>query len=152
PERYDPQAEAIDVALTRRVELGDTTGQRPTREREVAYVLYAGPGETGRLEIVDVTDPGRPPVLRRVRIGEQGGPGGGGARLGSFTPPVLFSRYAIGGDGGLLVQDVTRSEEARLVARLGGVAGARDVAGEAFAFDRMVDETGRQLKDISHEG
>ncbi|HZM00070.1 MAG TPA: multiheme c-type cytochrome, partial [Planctomycetota bacterium] len=55
-ERYDPQSAAIDIALTRRVELGDTTGQRRTRERDIAYVLYSGPGETGRLEIVDVTE------------------------------------------------------------------------------------------------
>jgi hypothetical protein len=151
-QRYEPQLSAIDISLTRRVELGDTTGQRPTRERDVAYLLYASPDGTGRVEVVDVTESTRPPTLDRVRIGDQGGPVGGGALVRSFNPPALASRYAVGGDGGLLVIDVTRSDDARLVARLGGVAGAKDVAAEAFAFDRMIDETGRQLKDISHEG
>lgn len=150
--RYDPQLSAIDIALTRRVELGDTTGQRATRERDIAYLLSTSADGNGRTEIIDVTESTRPPTLDRVRIGPREGPPGGGALIRSFNPPALVSRYAVGAEDGLIVQDVTRSDDARTVARLTGVGGARDVAAEAFAFDRMLDETGRQLKDISHEG
>src|SRR5262249_42497455 len=67
-------------------------------------------------------------------------------------PPELVSRFLVAGEGGLLFQDVTRSDEARNGQRLAGVEGARGVAAEAFAFDRMLDETGGRERDISHAG
>jgi hypothetical protein len=155
PSRYGNALEAVDVALTGRFDLGDTTGVRPTVERDVAYlVMEVEDGTRGATVVLDVTVPSRPQTLSGVGIGQGSGlnPLSGGTLVRSFNPPVLVTRLAVAGAGGVLLQDVTLSEEARNEARLIGVPGARDVAAEAFAFDRMVDETGRQLKDISHEG
>jgi hypothetical protein len=149
--RYDLGADAIDVALTGRFELGDTSGLRPTVERDVAYLLLASEdGQRGATVLLDVTDPVRPGQLARVVIGGGQAPVGGASLVRSFNPPVLVSRVAVAGAGGLLFQEVTDSEQAANGPRLVGIDAARDVAVEAFAFDRMVDETGRQLKDISH--
>ncbi len=148
-------ARAVDVTLTGRYDLGDTSGARPTVERDVACVLITLAEDTrGLTAVLDVTDPAAPKALSRIAIGQGTDvpPVGGGALVRSFNPPELVTRHVVAGEGGLLFQDVTRSEAGVNGARLPGVAGARDVAAEAFAFDRMLDETGRQLKDISHAG
>jgi hypothetical protein len=155
PSGYGSELLALDVALTGRFDLGDTTGVRPTVERDVAYVVLSdAEGTRGATVVLDVSDPARPMPLSRVNLGPGSNlnPLSAGALVRSFNPPLLVTRLAVATEGGVLVQDMTRSEEAANVARLTGVPGARDVAAEAFAFDRMVDETGRQLKDISHAG
>jgi hypothetical protein len=155
PARYAAELEAVDVELTGRFDLGDTTGVKPTVERDVAYLVLAAPdGTRGATLVLDVSVPSRPAPLGRVNLGPGSNlnPLAGGTLVRSFNPPVLVTRLAVAGEGGVLIQDVTASEEPRNEARLVGVPGARHVAAEAFAFDRMVDETGRQLKDISHEG
>ncbi len=152
--RYAGRLEAVDVCLTGRFDLGDTAGQRPTVERDVAYLLLSDGENAGATLVLDVTDPGLPELLSRAAAGAGTGlpPVSGATLLRSFNPPELASRLLLAGEGGLLFQDVTRSEDARNGALLPGVPGARAVAGEAFAFDRMLDETGRVHKDISHAG
>jgi hypothetical protein len=155
PSAYGSDLLAVDVALSGRFELGDTTGVRPTVERDVAYlVMRDAEGTRGATVVLDVSIPSRPKPLSRVNIGQGSNlnPLAGGTLVRSFNPPLLVTRLAVATEGGVLLQDVTDSEAARNEARLLGVPGARDVAAEAFAFDRMVDETGRQLKDISHAG
>ncbi len=145
----------VDVTLGMRIDLGDSSGQRPTVERDVAtLLLVAADGERAVTALLDVTDPGKPVFLSRVNIGRNTGlpPASGLALLRSFNPPVLVTQVLVAGEGGLQFQDVTRLDEGRNGPLLPGVEGARDVAVEAFAFDRMLDETGRQLKDISHDG
>ncbi|MGH7151881.1 MAG: EF-hand domain-containing protein, partial [Planctomycetota bacterium] len=53
---------------------------------------------------------------------------------------------------GLFPVDVSRSAQPEVLPSLPGVLRAEAAAVEEFAFDRMVDEEGRALKDISHEG
>jgi hypothetical protein len=152
--RYAGQLEAVDVALTGRFDLGDTAGQRPTVERDVAYVLLADGANGAATLVLDVTDPGQPELLSRIAAGggTRAPPVRGATLLRSFNPPELVSRLAVAGEGGVLFQDVTRSEAGANAVLLPGVPGARAVAAEAFAFDRMLDETGRLHKDISHAG
>jgi LVIVD repeat len=151
--RLAERLDALDVAVTSRFDLGDTAGQRPTVEHDVAYVLYGDP-VVGATVIWDLTDPSAPESLARQPVG----PGTGAppvhalTLVKSFNPPELVSRLLLAGEGGVYFQDVTRSSEIRNGALLPGAPGTRSVAAEAFAFDRMLDETGRQLKDISHEG
>jgi hypothetical protein len=151
--RYGGGQSAVDISFISRFELGDTSGLRPTTERDVAYmVLNNDAGANGATQVFDLTDPRLPELLDQVGIpGPAGPPAVSGARLvRSFNPPQLVTRLAIAGQNGLLFQEATQSDDVSNGAVLGGLGGARDVAAEAFAFDRMLDETGRQLKDISH--
>jgi hypothetical protein len=152
--RYAERFLALDVALTGRFDLGDTAGQRPTVERDVAYLLMSDGEQAAFSFALDVTDPEDPVRLSRIGVGAgtDAPPIYGATLVRSFNPPELVSRLLLAGEGGLLFQEVTRHEDARNGALLSGVPGARSVAAEAFAFDRMLDETGRQLKDVSHAG
>jgi hypothetical protein len=155
PPGYATDLHTVDVVMGARIDLGDTTGQRPTSERDVATLLLVAPeGQRAVTALLDVTDPVNPAFLSRINLGPNSGlpPAGGLALLRSFNPPALVTRNLVAGEGGLQFQDVTRLTEGSNAALLPGVQGARDVAVEAFAFDRMQDETGRQLKDISHDG
>ncbi|HTE07097.1 MAG TPA: hypothetical protein VK824_12965, partial [Planctomycetota bacterium] len=152
---YDAQLLPVDVTLGARIDLGDTSGQRPTVERDVATILLAGAdGRRALTFLVDVTEPRKPRLLTRMNIGPNTNvpPAAGIALLRSFNPPALSTHVLVAGAGGLLFQDVNRLDEGKNGTLLTGAEGARDVAVEAFAFDRMLDETGRQLKDISHAG
>ncbi|MGQ0553088.1 MAG: hypothetical protein ACT4PU_07695 [Planctomycetota bacterium] len=153
-DRYNTQLLAVDVSAGGRFELGDTSGLRPTTERDLAYLLVAAEtGQNGGMLVFDLSDPTRPVQRGRSVLGQGTGLGRvwSGTLLRSFNPPELVFRHAVSGEGGLLFQEVSNSAEPENGARLTGLAGARDAAVEAFAFDRMLDETGRQLKDISHE-
>ncbi len=151
--KFPKDFEAIDVAVCSRFDLGDTAGAKPTVEHDVAYLL-ASDGKAGVSMLFDLSDPEHPAQLSRAAIGPGSNvpPVAGLTLVRSFNPPELVSRLLVAGDGGLLFQDVTRSGDAKNGSRLPGVPGARSVAAEAFAFDRTIDETGRQLKDHSHAG
>lgn len=148
---YRDGARVVDVALTGRFELGDTAGLRPTVERDVAYLALArADAERGhRLLVVDVTDPTDPERLGDTDLDAQPG---GLTIARSFNAPLLVSRLLVAGTDGLSFVDVTQSSDVAEGALLGGASELFDVAVEAFAFDRVIDETGRQLKDISHDG
>ncbi len=153
--RYGQNADVIDVLVESRFELGDTTGLTPTRELDVAHALLAQrDGGAGAVLLLDLSEPARPALLGNVGFGRNGdlAPVGGLALLRSFNPPQLVTRLAVAGEGGLGLVDASRAGEPVRLARIAGVPGARHADAEAFAFDRMIDETGRQLKDISHEG
>jgi hypothetical protein len=151
--RYGGGLTAVDITLSSRFELGDTSGLRPTTERDLAYVLMNNEDQPfGATLVMDLTDPRRPELLSRRNIpnGSDVPPVSGAHLVRSFNPPQLVTRIAVAGQGGLLFQEATQSDDVTNGALIPGLAGARDVAVEAFAFDRMLDETGRQLKDISH--
>lgn len=152
--RYGGGLTAVDISLLSRFELGDTSGLRPTTERDIAYLLLNNTDQPGgRTLVLDLTDPEQPELLSRRNIpGPSGPPAVSGGRLvRSFNPPQLVTRFVVAGEAGLLFQEATQSDDVTNGAAIPGVSGARDVAAEAFAFDRMLDETGRQLKDISHD-
>jgi hypothetical protein len=138
------------VTLASRYELGDTTGVTPTAERDLVYLTAVRDDGNGRLFILDVTDPMAP---RRADSNRGAAALSGPAVLArAFNPPQLVTRLLVPNGNGLSFVDVTDSEEPAALANLGALGPLRHVAVEAFAFDRMLDESGRQLKDISHEG
>ena len=140
---------ARTVELYGRYELGDTTGVSPTRERDL-LALTVDTGELSRTLLIDVTDPR---ASRRANPRPTTTPLSGPLVVArSFNPPVLATRLLLPTAGGLSVVDVTDSEEPRELARLVALGDLSHVAVEAFAFDRMLDESGRVLKDVSHEG
>jgi hypothetical protein len=148
-EGYDNGLAAVGIELAGRYELGDTTGLVPTIERDVAYIVLAQGNGQGQLLIVDVTNPELPVFLERQRGGLVAP--GGVVMARSFNPPNLVHRALLAHNGGLAVIDVTDSDAPVLDANLAALGPLRDVAVEAFAFDRMVSESGQQLKDVSHE-
>jgi len=150
-ERSGAPVVCVDVELAGRYELGDTTGITPTVERDVAYTAINVAGLRAVLIALDVTDPEDVDVLgdasfpREVLID-------GMTLARSFNPPQLVTRMLVGGPAGLSVVELTDSSDpVRLFDQL-ALSPLSDVAVEAFAFDRMLDESGRPLKDISHEG
>ncbi len=153
-EGYGNGYDSVTIELSGRYELGDTTGLTPTVERDVAYVVQrrqsSPEDQRGQLLLLDVTAPEAPTILDRQR-GNINGPAGL-TLARSFNPPSLVHRVLVTHDTGLAVIDATDSDDLAVDANLAALGPLRDVAVEAFAFDRMVDETGRQLKDISHEG
>lgn len=153
--RYLGGTPVVDVSVISRFDLGDTSGRRPTLERDVAYLTYAREADgdrppRGQLVVVDVTDATDPVRLADVAV-PQATPRGAAVAI-SFNPPRLVTRVAVATDAGLELLDASTSESPRAEARLLGPGALSDVAVEAFAFDQMVDATGRVLKDVSHEG
>jgi len=148
-EGYANGLTAQSVELAGRFELGDTTGLAPTIERDLAYIVQRQSNGNGQLLLLDVTSPELPVVLERQRgaIGEPGG----AIIARSFNPPNLVHRVLLANGTGLAVIDVTDSDAPVIDATLTALGPLRDVAVEAFAFDRMVTESGQQLKDVSHE-
>jgi hypothetical protein len=147
---YRGNRRALDVVMTGRFELGDTTGLSPTVERDIVYVAGAIDEERGEYRVLDVTNPFMPVQLARKN--NQPGIVTGMALARSFNPPALTTRLMLASVGGLAVIDVDDSEEPNSLVNAAALEPLSDVAVESFAFDRMQDPTGRQLKDISHEG
>ena len=152
--RYANDADVTDVTVISRFDLGDTSGQTPTVERDVAYLTYSfdtrgQPNAEGRLAIVDVTDPVQPRRLGGMEMPSDGMRATNVAM--SFNPPQLVTRLLVATADGPQFLDVTQSDEPQSGALLTLFGDVSEVAIEAFAFDKMVDETGRQLKDVSHE-
>lgn len=150
-ERSGAPVRAVDVTLSGRYELGDTTGVTPTIERDLAYVALNVAELRGVMLVIDVTNPrevelvGDASFPREVLIG-------GMSLARSFNPPQLVTRMLVGGPAGLSAVELTDSSDPVRLFDLLALSPLSDVAVEAFAFDRMLDETGAALKDISHEG
>ncbi len=149
-DNYADDRRAVDVVVSSRFELGDTTGLVPTVERDVAYVVGTRNEEVGEYLFIDVTKPKEPRVATRENHGA--GPITGATLARSFNPPALTHRLMVSTDVGLAVFEVDDTEEPNTLVDFTPIAPVSDAAVEAFAFDRMQDPTGRQLKDISHEG
>ena len=143
-----------DVCLTSRFDLGSEGGEIPTEENDYAYFavedVSADDGGAGALWVVRISDPENPKRLDSERL-ESGA--AKVALLSCYNAPFLQRFAVIAGRAGAVAVDLSRSDKAEV---LGPVFAenlpVHDVVFESFSFDRMVDESGRQLKDISHEG
>ncbi len=145
---YGRGRNAIDVQFTSRFELGDTVGLKPTTERDMAYITVTNESRlSGSVLVVDLTNPDQPVLRDSLNVRSLPG---GGALTKSFNPPELVIRHIVACDDGLVFQDVTQSDEAVVLDTIAALSGVVDLAVENFSFDRMIDETGNQLKDISH--
>jgi hypothetical protein len=141
----------LDVRVFSRFDLGSPGGDIPTEENDYACFavqstdVIMGPGH---LAMVRITNPQQPKVVSNPVLPD------GAFRLATaawYVPPFL-QRYAIvaGRDAALSV-NVSSSDKPQLLGPLFGEGlQVRGIALEEFPLDRMVDESGRQLKDISH--
>jgi len=140
------------LALLSQVDLADPQGGTRTAERDYAYVLSErdnGQAQRSTLTLIDVSDPQRIPrrELQRVNAG-----------LASehlvvadyYSYPTRRRIAIVSGEQGAYLGDVTNSREPAQVGTLPGMKACFAAAVEEFALDRMVDEEGQVLKDVSH--
>ncbi|MGE0142061.1 MAG: hypothetical protein AB7T19_02115 [Planctomycetota bacterium] len=151
-ERGDVRSVAVNTVF----DLGTDGGGVVSGERVYLYVeLEVGSDDNRQqsLQVLDITDPMNPRALRGGSTRLYGGPG----RLRlvrAYNAPFLQHFVAAVGAGGLgTLVDTTRAAagELRIAATWDDLADVRDLWFEEMAFDRLVDERGDWIKDISHE-
>ncbi|MSR47059.1 MAG: hypothetical protein EXS13_08340 [Planctomycetes bacterium] len=143
----------LDVQVLSRFDLGSPGGDIPTEEHDYALFAVQPLEETmtpGALAIVRITDPEAPKSVAATPMPD------GAFRLATaawYQPPFLRRYALVAGRNATAVVETSASDKPALVGTLFGEAlRVRDVVVEEFPLDRMVDEAGKTLKDISHEG
>jgi hypothetical protein len=95
-----------------------------------------------------ITDPARPKVVSNPVLPD------GAFKIATaawYVPPFLQRFALVAGRNAIDAVNVSASDKPQLLGPLFGEGlPVRGIALEEFALDRMVDESGRQLKDISH--
>jgi hypothetical protein len=143
------------VAVNTVFDVGSAGGGLKSGERDYLYI-YADQGRQDvrqqRIYVYDVSDPVRP---RRI----EGLPRvyGGTGKLEMFrayNAPFLQHFVVSAGAGGIgtLINVSKNQTGATITSVWGGINRLRDLEFEEFAFDRLQDESGNMIKDISHEG
>ena len=74
------------------------------------------------------------------------------AVIHAYNPPFLQRFVVLSTGDGIYIVDGTKPATPAVIAAFAGAKGGGAVALEAFPLDRMVDEDGVALKDVSHEG
>jgi hypothetical protein len=150
-ERGDVRGVAVNTVF----DLGTAGGGLKSQERDYVYVLvHDGPDEDRRehVRVVDVTDPLRPRTPRNAaqRLYTTAGRL---AMVRMYNAPFLQHFVLAAGAGGVgTLLDVTRASAVgiEVAASIGGASGMRDLVVEELALDRLCDEEGQWIKDVSH--
>jgi hypothetical protein len=141
------------MAVASHVDLAQPQGGTRTTERDIAWILYerdaGGNNRTSSVTAWDFSDP-----TRLARHGQSvSGQSGESLTLACFyNAPFLQKIVLACGEDGVFATDVGVSTQLNQLGVLGGLRDCYVAAVETFPLDRMVDEHGRQLKDVSHEG
>jgi LVIVD repeat-containing protein/EF hand domain-containing protein len=141
------------LAVLSHVDLAEAQGGSRTREGDFAYVLVErrvgnGDRRTGAA-VLELTDP--------FNVERRGETGAGYATemlapASFYNAPFLQTVMLSAGEQGVLATDATISAEPKQLGAFGALRMAYAIALEEFPLDRMLDEQGRRLKDVSHEG
>ena len=139
------------VVLRSHVDLASPQGGDRTRERDYMYFVEERTQNNGQqdsfIRTVDVTDPTMQEQVSRT-------PTGGSSELVEvgewYTPPFLRKFAFVPGEDGVLVNDMTNSAEPVALGPLSGLREGYVLRAERFPLDKMLDEDGRPLKDVSH--
>ncbi len=139
------------LVLKSHVDLAELQGGASTRERDYAHMLIESGGPNNRrtnLFTIDISDPEQITIAGSTRATAASEM----ATLAEiYNPPFLQSMLLIAGEQGVSVTDVSVSKRPN---QLGTFANMREcyvIAVEEFPLDRMVDERGNPLKDVSHK-
>jgi Ca2+-binding EF-hand superfamily protein len=144
------------LALLSQVDPAEAQGGDRTRERDYAYVLVErGSPENRRSTgvLLDVSDP-RDVAATRSRDRPRFRAGYATEQLvvaDFYNPPFRKRVVFTPGELGVLLTDVSTSREPVQIGQLIGITEAYAVGVEEFPLDRMIDEKGRRLKDISRD-
>jgi Ca2+-binding EF-hand superfamily protein len=151
-----PDTDYRDLVLLSQIDPAEPQGGESTAERDYAYVLFERGSEEARrstLRAIDVSDPARTRWFGRDRdpipMGERS------TRLvaGDYYNPPFRRRLLFScSDAGLTVSDFSTTREPVALGTLPGLRDTFAMAIEEFPLDRMIDEQGKPLKDVSHEG
>lgn len=148
--RTDPAVEYRAVILQSQVDLAQPQGGTRTQERDYAYVLSERRNQVNSdssLSIYDVTEPARPRRTGRTRVGNTSE----GMQLGNFyNTPFLQRMLLVPGNDGVTITDASLSTQPNPLGSLPGITDAFVIVVENFPLDKMLDEDGRRLKDVSH--
>jgi Ca2+-binding EF-hand superfamily protein len=148
--RVDENVEYRGLVLQSQVDLAEAQGGKRTQERDYAYVLAerrVRNNSDSYLAVWDVSEGARPRRVANPRVADTSE----GLVLGNFyNSPFLQRMLFVPGDQGLLVTDASVSAQPASVGALAGIRHAYAVALEGFPLDKMLDEDGRALKDVSH--
>lgn len=141
------------LQLASHVDLAELQGGAATHEADYAYALGeivdAAGNARSRLMIYDVSDPRRP----RLKANVESGLSTEMLALGAFyNTPFLQTVLMAPGENGVTLVDATVSAAPKQAGAFTSIRSAYVVAIEQFPLDKMLDESGRPLKDVSHVG
>jgi hypothetical protein len=141
----------FDVRVFSRFDLGSPGGDIPTEENDYAVFAVQSTDVAmgqGHLLTVRISDPQRPKIVSDPPLPD----GAFKLAMAAWYVPPFLQRYAlVAGRNAALAINVSSSDKPQLLGPLFGEGLAvRGIALEEFPLDKMVDESGRQLKDISH--
>tara|TARA_R110002126_G_scaffold25583_6_gene87508 strand:+ start:15704 stop:19630 length:3927 start_codon:yes stop_codon:yes gene_type:complete len=141
------------LSMRSKVDLATPQGGEPTAERDYVYVVAErtlGNGDQrSNVFSVDITEPESPKVANFALSGDQSEML---VHASFYNPPFLQPVSFVPGNAGVFLTDLSNSTELESLGALQGLRNGYVVVLEEFPLDRMVDETGRRLKDVSHEG
>jgi hypothetical protein len=145
-------ARFLDVRVFARFDLGSVGGEIPTEEHDYASFavqsadLAMGPGFLTTLRVTDAS-------LPKVTSNEALPDGAFGLATAAWYNPPFLQRFAlVAGRNAAFVVNTSSSDKPQSLGPLFGEGlPVRGIVVEEFPLDRMVDEEGRALKDISHE-
>lgn len=137
------------VEVVSHVDVASPQGGTKTVERDVAYVLAERNGNNvnSRIFTYDVSDPRRP---ERMGVGQLNGRSSKLTVGAWYTPPVLRPLALASGNRSLPVFDIGNSAEPSPLGSVPPIRSSRAFVAEFFPLDRMLDEDGQRLKDVSH--
>jgi len=140
------------MALASHVDLAQLQGGTRTTERDYVYLVSeraTANQPISTVVLMDVTDPTRPKRVGTVNAGDSSE----SLTLASFyNTPFLQTVLFTCGSQGVYATDATVSAQPNQLGALPSMRDAYVIAVESFPLDRMLDERGRKLKDVSHEG
>jgi Ca2+-binding EF-hand superfamily protein len=135
------------------VDLAEPQGGSKTREGDYAYLLAETDAPNAvpqsRLLVLDITEPRRVRNVAALPSGDSTEMLAVGAY---YNPPFLQPVAFAPGSDGVVATDVSVSGEPRQLGVLAGLRECYAIALEEFPLDRMIDEAGKPLKDVSHVG
>ncbi len=163
PTTTDPERTSVErrrgelswrgLALLSHVDVAGPQGGDRTFERDYLYVLeerrLANGMSRSALQVLDVSEPKGPRQVARDEVGDA-------TEMivpaAFYNAPFLQQVLFVPGEEGVLATDVSVSEEPNQVGAFGAILSGYAVAVEEFPLDRMIDEDGVRLKDVSHDG
>jgi len=140
------------LELRSHVDLAEPQGGTRTREGDYAYVLVEAELRNRYRSTVSVLDVSNPEYPRQRGETEAGYATEHLSMAAFYNPPFLQSVLFSPGEQGVLATDVSVSAEPRQLGSFSSLRDAYVIAVEEFPLDKMRDESGRPLKDVSHQG
>jgi len=143
------------LALLSQVDPAEAQGGDRTAERDYAYVLVEVGRPENRRSVVRLYDVSDPTDVRGLGRDRETVPAGYATEqlvVADFYNPPFRQRIAFTpGELGVFVADVSTSRNPVQIGAFPGLVDAYAMAVEEFPLDRMIDEKGKRLKDMSRD-